>query len=45
MIDCEKQFVITKDNILIKVDASVYYRVLEPKKAIFYIYDLKMAVS
>ncbi|CAK73825.1 unnamed protein product (macronuclear) [Paramecium tetraurelia] len=45
MIDCEKQQVITKDNILLQVDASVYYRVLEPKKAIFYIYDMQMAVS
>ncbi|CAD8148782.1 unnamed protein product [Paramecium octaurelia] len=45
MIDCQKQYVITKDNILILVDASVYYRVLEPKKAIFYIYDIQMAIS
>ncbi|CAD8165061.1 unnamed protein product [Paramecium octaurelia] len=45
MIDCEKQQVITKDNILLQVDASVYYRVLEPKKAIFYIYDMQMAVA
>lgn len=33
-IDVPKQEVITKDNVTVKVDAVVYFRVVEPKKAV-----------
>lgn len=33
-IDVPKQEVITKDNVTVKVDAVVYFRVMDPKKAV-----------
>lgn len=35
----------TKDNLLIEIDATVYFRLNEPKKAIFYIYDVRQAIN
>jgi regulator of protease activity HflC (stomatin/prohibitin superfamily) len=42
--DIKPQEVITKDNIKIKVDAIVYGRVIDPKKAIIEVKDYKQAI-
>ncbi|CAD8204138.1 unnamed protein product [Paramecium pentaurelia] len=45
MIDCPRQQVMTKDNILVSIDATVYYRIVIPRRSIFYINDLHQAVT
>lgn len=44
-LDVPAQEVITKDNVTIKVNAVVYFRVLEPTKAIIEILDFVQATS
>jgi len=44
-IDVPKQEVITKDNVTIKVDAVVYYRVVDPEKAILRVRDYNYAIA
>ncbi len=45
IIDLVKQVILTKDNITILIDASVYYRIVNPRKATYRISNLSMAVS
>jgi regulator of protease activity HflC (stomatin/prohibitin superfamily) len=45
VMDIPAQDVITKDNVSVKVNAVVYFRVLEPKKAIIEVQDYMFATS
>jgi regulator of protease activity HflC (stomatin/prohibitin superfamily) len=44
-IDVAKQVVITKDNVSVEVDAVIYYRVVDPARAIIQVENYKMATS
>jgi regulator of protease activity HflC (stomatin/prohibitin superfamily) len=45
VMDIPPQDVITKDNVSVKVNAVVYFRVLEPQKAILEVQDFLFATS
>jgi regulator of protease activity HflC (stomatin/prohibitin superfamily) len=45
VMDVPPQDIITKDNVSVKVNAVVYYRVLDPKKAILQVQDYQYATS
>ena len=45
VIDVPKQRVITKDNVTVDVDAVVYFRVVDPKKAIVEVQRYEVATS
>ncbi len=44
-IDVAKQVVITKDNVSVEVDAVIYYRVVEPERAVIQVENYKLATS
>ena len=44
-IDVAKQVVITKDNVSVEVDAVIYYRVVDPSRAIIQVENYKLATS
>jgi regulator of protease activity HflC (stomatin/prohibitin superfamily) len=44
-IDVTKQVVITKDNVSVEVDAVIYYRVVDPSRAIIQVENYKIATS
>jgi regulator of protease activity HflC (stomatin/prohibitin superfamily) len=44
-IDVAKQVVITKDNVSVEVDAVIYYRVVDPARAVIQVENYKMATS
>jgi regulator of protease activity HflC (stomatin/prohibitin superfamily) len=44
-IDVAKQVVITKDNVSVEVDAVIYYRVVDPAKAIIQVENYRVATS
>jgi regulator of protease activity HflC (stomatin/prohibitin superfamily) len=44
-IDVAKQVVITRDNVTVDVDAVIYYRVIDPGRAIIQVENYKMATS
>ncbi|AET65272.1 slipin family protein [Methanothrix harundinacea] len=44
-IDVQKQAVITKDNVTVAVDAILYYRVVEPDRAVIQVENYKVATS
>jgi regulator of protease activity HflC (stomatin/prohibitin superfamily) len=44
-IDVAKQVVITRDNVSVNVDAVIYYRVVDPGKAVIQVENYKMATS
>lgn len=44
-IDVAKQVVITKDNVSVEVDAVIYYRVVDPAKAVIQVENYKLATS
>lgn len=44
-IDVAKQVVITRDNVSVDVDAVIYYRVVEPSKAVIQVENYKTATS
>jgi len=44
-IDVAKQVVITRDNVSVDVDAVIYYRVIEPSKAVIQVENYKTATS
>jgi len=44
-VDVPNQEVITKDNIPVQINAVVYYRILDPVKAILEVEDFRYAVS
>jgi regulator of protease activity HflC (stomatin/prohibitin superfamily) len=39
------QDAITKDNVLVQVDTSVFYRILEPEKTVYRIRDVDAAIA
>ncbi len=43
--DVPPQEVVTKDNVTVKVNAVVYYRVVDPNKAVTEVYDYKYATA
>ncbi|UVE18161.1 slipin family protein [Pseudomonas sp. LS44] len=45
VLDVPPQDVITRDNVSVKVNAVVYFRVLDPQKAIIQVEDFLMATS
>lgn len=45
VLDVPPQDIITKDNVSVKVNAVVYYRVMDPKKAILEVKDFQYATS
>lgn len=45
IIHLHKQIVLSKDNITLFLDASVYYKVIDPKKATYTVKDIPTAVS
>lgn len=45
VLDVPPQDVITKDNVSVKVNAVVYYRVVDPKRAIIEVQDFPYATS
>jgi regulator of protease activity HflC (stomatin/prohibitin superfamily) len=44
-IDVPKQEVITRDNVTIRIDAAVYYRVIDPERAILRVRDYNYAIA
>lgn len=44
-IDVAKQVVITKDNVSVEVDAVIYYRVVDPSRAVIQVENYKLATS
>ena len=44
-IDVSKQVVITRDNVSVDVDAVIYYRVVDPGRAIIQVENYRMATS
>jgi regulator of protease activity HflC (stomatin/prohibitin superfamily) len=44
-IDVAKQVVITKDNVSVEVDAVIYYRVVDPAKAVIQVENYRVATS
>jgi len=45
VMDVPPQDIITKDNVSVKVNAVIYYRVIEPTKAILEVQDFQYATS
>ncbi|HET6520295.1 MAG TPA: SPFH domain-containing protein, partial [Geminicoccaceae bacterium] len=45
VVDVPHQDVISRDNVLVKVNAVVYYRVLDPQKAVINVEDYNVATS
>ena len=43
--DVETQETITKDNVLVKVDAVVWYRVVSPESAVMEVQDVRLAIT
>ncbi|NPV61907.1 MAG: slipin family protein [Methanotrichaceae archaeon] len=44
-IDVAKQVVITRDNVSVDVDAVIYYRVVDPAKAVIQVENFRLATS
>jgi regulator of protease activity HflC (stomatin/prohibitin superfamily) len=44
VIDVPPQEIITEDNVVVNVDAVVYYQIMDPKRAIYEIEDFEMAI-
>ncbi len=44
-IDVQKQAIITKDNVTVAVDAILYYRVVEPDRAVIQVENFRVATS
>jgi regulator of protease activity HflC (stomatin/prohibitin superfamily) len=45
VLDVPPQDIITRDNVSVKVNAVVYYRVMDPKKAVIEVKDYQYATS
>ena len=45
VMDVEEQDVISRDNVSVRVNAVVYYRVLDPQRAIIEVEDFRFATS
>lgn len=44
-IDVQKQVVITRDNVTVDVDAVIYYRVVDPARAVIQVENFRVATS
>ena len=44
VIDVPPQEIITEDNVVVNVDAVVYYQIMDPKRAIYEIEDFELAI-
>jgi len=44
VIDVPPQDIITEDNVVVTIDAVVYYQILDPKKALYEIEDFELAI-
>lgn len=44
VIDVPPQEIITEDNVVVTIDAVVYYQVIDPKKALYEIEDFELAI-
>jgi regulator of protease activity HflC (stomatin/prohibitin superfamily) len=44
-VDLPKQMVITKDNVQLQVDSMAYYEITDPKKAVYGVDDVLVAVN
>jgi len=44
-VDLPKQIVITKDNVQLQVDSMAYYEITDPKKAVYGVDDVIVAVN
>jgi regulator of protease activity HflC (stomatin/prohibitin superfamily) len=44
-IDVAKQVVITKDNVSVEVDAVIYYRIVDPARAVIQVENYRLATS
>ena len=45
VLDFNKQTVITKDNVIMEIDALAYFRITDPKSATFNIQNLPDAIE
>ncbi|MEA5420394.1 stomatin-like protein [Spirulina sp. CCNP1310] len=45
VLDIEPQYAITKDNVSLKVDAVVYWRILELERTFYVVEDIKKAIK
>lgn len=44
VIDVPPQEIITEDNVIVYVDAVVYYQIMDPKRAIYEVEDFELAI-
>ena len=44
VIDVPPQEIITEDNVVVTIDAVIYYQVIDPKKALYEIEDFELAI-
>jgi regulator of protease activity HflC (stomatin/prohibitin superfamily) len=44
VIDVPPQEIITEDNVVVTIDAVVYYQIMDPKKALYEIEDFELAI-
>jgi len=44
VIDVPPQEIITEDNVVVTIDAIVYYQIIDPKKALYEIEDFELAI-
>jgi len=44
VIDVPPQEIITEDNVVVTIDAVVYYQIIDPKKALYEIEDFELAI-
>ncbi|EGR26930.1 spfh domain band 7 family protein [Ichthyophthirius multifiliis] len=45
VIDLNKQSILTKDNVIVAIDAAVYYRIVEPRLSTFRVENIVLAIS
>lgn len=44
-MDLDRQLILTKDNITVNIDTSVYYRVVDPKIAYYTVESIMQSVA
>ncbi|MFB0501608.1 MAG: SPFH domain-containing protein [Candidatus Bathyarchaeia archaeon] len=44
VIDVPPQEIITEDNVVVTIDAVVYYQIIDPKKALYEVEDFELAI-
>lgn len=45
VVDLDRQLILTKDNITVNIDTSVYYRIVDPKMAYYTVESIMQSVS